>query len=324
LSLSVFAAGGKQGGAVRAAGKQSGEAKADSMIYDHPTEWQLFSIDWPVHAFALQGNVLWCAAEPFVASLNIRSGKKSEMQKMKTIGTMPADSIAVIAVDKQGRVWFGGPNGAAVKNGTQVNVFTTENGLSDNRVNAIVASGNGGVWVGTDNGADLFQVGTWKQYTEKEGLISNKIQALLVDGKGSVWFGTDKGISVYDGTKWKSYTTKDGMSWNNIMAMAFDRRREMVWVAAGEKDVNSFDGQKWNVYMDIQPGITSIMVDSQSRIWFGSGTGLMKFNGDDWISDPKQLGVPAAPVYQLHCDEKGNMWFGMEKGVVFMANPYPY
>jgi ligand-binding sensor domain-containing protein len=76
--------------------------------------------------------------------------------------------------------------------------------------------------------------------------------------------------------------------------------------------------------MEIQPGITTIMVDSQSRIWFGHPAGLIKFNGDDWISDPKQLGVPAASVYQLYCDEKGNMWLATENGVIFRANPYPY
>ncbi|MGA2508192.1 MAG: two-component regulator propeller domain-containing protein [Chitinispirillaceae bacterium] len=310
----ILAAGGKQGRA----------ASTDEVVYDQPTEWRLFSIDWPVRAFALQGTTLWCATEPFVASINTRSVKKADYQKMKELGAMPADSIAAVAVDKQGRVWFGGPNGAAMKNGSQITVFTAENGLSGTRVSAIVTAGDGGVWVGTDNGADLFLGGTWKQYTVKEGLVSNKIQTILVDGKGSVWFGTDKGISVFDGLNWKSYTMKDGMSWNDTRALAYDRRKQMVWAAVGEKDVNCFDGQKWNVYMEIQPGITTIMVDSQSRIWFGHPAGLIKFNGDDWISDPKQLGVPAASVYQLYCDEKGNMWLATENGVIFRANPYPY
>ena len=100
--------------------------------------------------------------------------------------------------------------------------------------------------------------------------------------------------------------------------------RVKVWAAVGEKDVNCFDGQKWNVFMDIQRDIVAIMVDSQSRIWFGSPAGLIKFNGDDWVSDPKLLGVPSAPAYQLFCDEKGNMWFGLETGVVFRTNPYPF
>jgi ligand-binding sensor domain-containing protein len=314
--LAVCAAGGK--------GKQSGEARADSVVYDQPTEWRLFSIDAPIHAIALQGTLLWCATESEVATINTKGGKKVDVQKIKALGTMPAAGITAMAIDKQGGVWFGGPNGAAVKSGAQYTVFTSENGLSDNKVTAFAVAADGAVWAGTENGVNQYLAGTWKQFTTKEGLVSNKIQAMCFDGKGALWIGTDKGISVFDGLKWKSYTIKDGMSWNNTKALAYDRRKETVWAVVGEKDVNSFDGEKWNVYMDIQQGIVSIMVDSQSRIWFGTGTGLIKFNGDDWINDPKQLGVPATQAYQVLCDEKGNMWFAMENGVVYRANPYPF
>jgi ligand-binding sensor domain-containing protein len=98
----------------------------------------------------------------------------------------------------------------------------------------------------------------------------------------------------------------------------------VVWAAVGEKDVNSYDGKSWNVFMEIQPGITSIMADSHSRIWFGSETGLIKFNDEEWVSDPGKLGVPAAQVYQMYCDEGGNQWFANENGVLRMDNPYPY
>jgi ligand-binding sensor domain-containing protein len=315
-SISVCMAAGKA--------RQSGEARVDSIVYDKPTEWRLFSVDWPVHAMALQGSTLWCATETFVASVNTRNTKKADMQKFKSLGAMAADSIAAIVIDKQGSIWFGGPGGIAVKSGVQFTVYTVDNGLCDNKVNVLLMTADGAVWAGTDNGACQFVAGAWKKFTVKEGLVSNKIQAMCIDSKGALWFGTDKGISVFDGVKWKSYTMKDGMSWNDTKAIAWDRRKETIWAVVGEKDVNSFDGEKWNVYMDIQTGITSLMVDSQSRIWFGTGKGLIKFNGDDWISDPQQLGVPAAPTYQLFCDEKGNMWFATETGVVYRANPYPF
>jgi ligand-binding sensor domain-containing protein len=315
-AVSVCAAGGK--------GNKSGEARADSVVYDQPTEWRMFSIDGAVHAAALQGSVLWCATESAIASINTKGGKKIEEQRFKMLGAMSSGGITAIAVDKQDGVWFGGPNGVTVKKGAQFTGFTTENGLSDNKVTAITVTAAGAVWVGTESGANQYSGGTWKQFTQKEGLASNKIQAMCADGKASVWFGTDKGISVFDGLTWKSYTTKDGISWNDIKAIAYDRRKETIWAAVGEKDVNSFDGKSWSVFMDIQQGIISIMADTQSRIWFGTGTGLIKFNGDDWISDPKQLGVPAAQVYQLFCDEKGNMWFATENGVIFRANPYPF
>jgi ligand-binding sensor domain-containing protein len=311
-AASVLAAGGKKA------------TRADSIVYDTPTEWRLFSIDWPVRSFAQQGTVLWCGTERFVASVTIRNAKRTESQRLRSLGAMSAENIAAIAVDSQGGVWFGGPNGAAMKKGGTVTVFTRENGLPGDTVSAVAVSNDGSVWVGTESGAARYRDGTWQRFTVAEGLLSDRIRCLLTDVRGAVWFGTDKGISVYDGAAWTAHTAKNGMSWNDTKAMAFDRRKEQVWAAVGEKDVNCFNGQTWKVYMDIQQGIVAIMADTQSRIWFGSAAGLIKFNGDEWVSDPRQLGVPAAPVYQLACDEKGNMWFGMETGVVFRTNPYPY
>jgi ligand-binding sensor domain-containing protein len=323
-ALSVSAAGGKkQGDAVRAGGKQTGEVKADSMVYDQPTEWRVYSADGPAHAFAVQGNVLWLAGDAVVAEINMR-GKKSDIQKIKALGSMEAAGISAIVIDRAGGVWFGGPNGLANKTGTQVTVYTADNGLADTKINALAVGQDGGVWAGTDNGANVYQAGSWKKYTTKEGLVSNKIQAILVDNKGNVWLGTDKGISVLNSGKWTSHTMKNGLSWNDTKAFGFDSKKGMLWAAVGDKDVNCWDGQKWSVYMEIQPGIDAIMVDSQSRIWVGSPTGLVKFNGDDWISDPKQLGIPGTQIFQMYCDDGGNLWYANENGVVRLANPYPY
>jgi ligand-binding sensor domain-containing protein len=318
-AVSVLAAGGNKAGS-----KQTGEVKADSMVYDEPTQWRIFSIDGPSAAFALQGDLLWLASDKQVASMSIGSTKKSEVVRYKTLGTMTPEGITCIAVDRQGGVWFGGNNGIAVKNGTQFTTYTTESGLPDNGVTAIAVTPDGTVWAGTGNGLSAFSAGSWKKYGKSEGLVSDKIQALLVDKNGHIWIATDKGISVYGNGKWTTHSMKNGMSWNDTKAFGLDKRTGTVWAAAGEKDVNSFDGKTWNVYMDIAQGINSIMVDSRGRVWFGSATGLIKFNGDDWINDVKKLGVPAAQVNQMLSDEEGNLWYGMESGVIRLANPYPH
>ncbi|MBN2035488.1 MAG: hypothetical protein JW768_01980 [Chitinispirillaceae bacterium] len=313
----------KQAEAEKAKGSQSGEVKADSMVYDKPTEWRVYSVDGAAKAFAVSGENLWCATESEVALISMR-GKRSDVVRFKKLGTMPAAGIAAIAIDGKDGIWFGGPEGLALKNGDQVTVFTSANGLADNTVNALAVAANGAVWVGTDKGASVYSNGSWKKYTKKDGLVSNKIQAICAGKRGTVWLGTDKGISVYSGVKWSSYTMKNGMSWNDTKALAYDENNGVLWAAVGEKDVNSFDGKKWNVYMEIQSGITSIMVDTHSRKWFGSETGLIKFNDDEWITDPAKLGVPAAQVYQIYCDANGNHWFANESGVVRLDNPYPY
>ena len=323
-AMAVFSAGNKATSSAKAKGSQEENVKADSMVYDQPTQWRIFSADGPSLAFAVQGNLLWIASDKQVASMGTSAKKKSEMVRYKKVGEVSPDAISCIAVDRQGGVWFGSKAGVAVKNGSQFTTYTTANGLSDNGVTAIVVTPDNGVWIGTENGLDLFSGGSWKSYSTKEGLVSNKVRAMLVDKNGNVWVGTDKGISVYGAGKWTTHTTKNGMSWNDTKALGLDSRNGTVWAAVGEKDINTYDGKAWNVYMDIAQGIVSIMVDTQSRVWLGTATGLVKFNGEEWVNDPSKLGVPAKQVNQMYNDEDGNLWYGMENGVIRLDNPYPH
>ncbi len=117
---------------------------------------------------------------------------------------------------------------------------------------------------------------------------------------------------------------KSGLSWNNTRALAADHREEEIWAAVGEKDVNRYNGKEWQVYMDVQEEIADVMVDTQSRIWFGSPGGVLKFNGEEWISDPAKLGIPGMTVSDMYRDSGGNLWFGSENGIVLLKNPYPF
>jgi len=295
------------------------DVKAQEFTYEKPTEWSVYASNEPVSTFTIAGDELWYAtpASVFVASI-----KKRTVQKHPTLGTIPGSDVTCMTVDGN-TVWIGGKNGVAMHSGGKFTAFTAENGLPDNSVNALFAVG-GKVWVGTDKGLACYSGGSWKVYTTKEGLSHDKVNALVADGSGNIWVGTQKGISVYNGSGWTIWDMKKGLSWNNVKALAYDPRKKVIWAAVGEKDVNNFKNGEWNTFMDIREGITSIMVDSQSRVWIGSSSGLMKYNGDEWIDDPKQLYIPAAQVQWMQRDSAGNLFYACENGVVRLSNPYPF
>lgn len=295
------------------------DVKAQETIHEKPPEWKMYSAGAPVVAFAVAKDQLWYATQANVFST---SYTKVGQQKYAQLGKIPGSDVTCMAFDKSGKVWVGGKNGVAVRSGSQFTSYTTGEGLPDNAVNDIAVAGDGKVYVATEIGAAVFENGAWKKI---EGLVSEKVQALAIDNKGAVWFGTNKGISVYNNGSWTVYDMKRGkLSWNNVKALAVDARKGIVWAAVGDKDVNSFENGTWKTYLEIQEGITSIMVDSQSRIWFGTETGLIKFNGDEWTTDSKQLGIPAAQIQKLFKDNGGNLWFAMESGVIKLNNPYPF
>ncbi len=293
--------------------------KAQEIIYEQPTEWTVYPADQPVSTFIINGDDLWYATPASVYSASI---KKRFVSTYAKLGTIPGTDVTSMTTDGK-TVWIGGKNGVAMRGAKDFTAFTKANGLPDDNVNAL-AAGGGKVWVGTDNGLAQYSGGSWKTFTTQNGLSHNKVQALLVDDNNKVWVGTAKGISVFDGSAWKVYDMKKGLSWNNVKALAYDPRKDIIWAAVGDKDINSFAKGAWNVFMEIVDGATSLMVDSQSRLWVGSATGLVKYNGDEWINDPKKLNIPAAQVQCMQRDGAGNLFFACENGIIRLVNPYPY
>lgn len=307
-------------GALSVAAQKDEDIKADSVVYDKPTEWRVYAADEPVNTFTLTPTEIWYATASSVFSASIKMGT---VKKFAQLEALPATDVVAMATDAHGAIWIGGKNGLAQYHAGKFTTFTSKNGLPDNAVNALYAQG-GSVWVGTDKGLAQYTEGSWKVYTTQNGLSNDKVQALDGDSDGAVWVGTAKGVSVFNGSSWTLYTMKNGMSWNSVKALAVNKRKGTVWAAVGDKDVNSFTKGTWSTYLEIQEGITSIMIDTQNRVWFGSSEGLFKYNGDEWVMDAKQLGIPAAKVQWMQRDAEGNLYFAMESGIVRLVNPYPF
>ncbi len=293
----------------------------DSMdIGDNTIKWRVYDAPSPVLAFALSGTQLWYALETGVVLLDIKTGQE---RQYPTLGDVSAENVKTIALDGKGGVWLGNAEGASLYKDSKFTLFTESNGLPGTVVNKIFCLG-GDAWVGTEKGLARYRGGVWTVYTTKDGLCGNRINGITADDGGTVYFATNKGVAVFSGSQWKKHDTKSGMSSSNVKAIAFDPRKGHLWVSVGEQDVNCYDGKEWNTFMDIQPGITCILTDTQSRIWFGSPTGAIKYNGFEWINDPAKIGFPASQINDVYRDNKGDLYFAIETGVLHMTNPYPY
>jgi len=311
LAVSLFAA-------------QKGETKADSMVYEKGMEWKVLPANGAVKRFCVQKDNLWYITDKGLSFLNMTSAKKNDVKVVANIGSIPSADATCVSTDLTNTLWVGTKNGCAVFVKDAFKIFTKDNGLADNMVNALATDKSGKTWICTDNGASVYQNGEWKTYTSKDGLAGDKVQCIAVAPNGTVWLGTNKGISSFDGAQWASHSMKTGLSWNDTKAIAIDPRNGSVWAAVGDKDINSYNGKEWKVFMEVGEGIIGLMVDTQSRVWISTASGLMKFNGDEWVTDAQKLGITAAAPSQLYRDEKGNLWFGMESGVLKLNNPYPY
>lgn len=293
----------------------------DSIVYDKGLEWKRYATAGAALSFAVQGGELWVSTPERIMVLDLRSGAPSPRSKLAATLPAPAHSIAI---DPSGAVWLGSSDGIAVVKGDVVSRYSSQNGLPDDKVNQILIGNDATVWVATDNGAASFANGSWKSITPENGLPAPQVSSLAQDREGGLWFGTPRGIGVLKQGRMSSHSMQNGLSYNQVKTLGFDARSNTMWAAVGEMDINAFDGTSWKVYMDIREGVCSILSDTQSRVWFGSPSGLMKFNGTEWITEAQKLGVPATQVNHIARDSEGNLWFGTESGVIYLKNPYPF
>lgn len=287
---------------------------------DNTVSWRVYDTKGVPVAFAIEGLKLWYSIGTTVGLFDLKTNQERLYPKL---GEVASAGIKTIAGDKGGGVWFGGDAGAILYKNGKFKVFTKDNGLSNDIVNKILCV-SGSAWIGTGKGVTRYRGGTLTVYTKKDGLCGNEIRDIAADDKGAVYFATNNGIAVLKGDQWKKHDTNSGLSSNDAKAIAYDDRQGILWVAVGEMDVNSFDGKEWSTYMDIQVGIRCIMSDTQSRIWFGSESGALKYNGFEWLTDPGKIGFPAAVVNDMYRDSKGDLFFAVDNGVLHMKNPYPY
>ncbi len=61
--------------------------------------------------------------------------------------------------------------------------------------------------------------------------------------------------------------------------------------------------------------VTAIAIDKQNNKWFGTDTGVTKFDGEKWTNFTAQDGFAGNKVLTIAIDKEGNKWFGTYTGV---------
>jgi hypothetical protein len=295
---------------------------AREVIHEKPNEFKIIASRSPVKAFVVLRDAVWYATDEIVVNQPLNS--KTHLPYPK-LGNISSTGVTSMAADRSDNVWIACEEGVAVVRGKTVTSYTSADGIPEGKVLAVAAGSGMDVWIGTENGAARFNGSSWTKYATSDGLPSNRVQALVANSRGEMYLGTNKGLSVHNGSSFQNYNAKNtgnsGLEWNNITVLAKEPNSDIVWMTDGPKNLVTFDGKTWKRYVEIQEGITSIMNDTR-RTWFGYEGGVLRFNGEDWVSDKNMHGVTAEQVYAMQRDANGNLCFGMEKGVMILNNPY--
>ncbi len=220
------------------------------------------------------------------------------------VGFPQPTEFSVVVEDKTGALWFGTNNGLSRYANGQATVFTTQQGLPDNYLIALLPARNGKLWIGTRGGLGVWENGTIRAFTEKDGLGSNYIRSLYEDADGVLWIGSyDGGLTRLKDGRFTRYSTNEGLYSNGVFCILEDsqgwfwmnsnqglhrvRRQELNDFAAGRtRFLTSIAYNKIEGNGGRQPaGIKT----RDGKLWFPTGQGIA-------IVDPETVKTnPLAP-----------------------------
>lgn len=217
--------------------------------------------------------------------------------------------------------------------------YTTDDGLSDNRIMCITQDQEGFIWLGTWAGLNRFDGRKFVSYKTpphaRTALKNNRIDKIVDDRKGHLWLKSNDGFIYLFDKRTESFlaledflpTMKNGQrrEFHHIIsgrggdAWLLTKNQGVFRVAAGEAGGISwqhFSAQEQSSYTIPSNQILFFEQDKQGRYWLGTNSGpvllLPQANGN-YIPVPPPV-IPA-PGLLTHIALRGNeLWLANDQG----------
>jgi ligand-binding sensor domain-containing protein len=248
------------------------------------------------------------------------------------------DAVSCFAVGSDGALWIGTQGAGLFRyDGHDFMSFTRREGLSDDRISAILADRTGNIWVATRDGLNRVRSVPFDMITVRNGLPVDLPGGMIQDATGAVWLGPSTG-GLFRGRvvgAQAAFTQVEPVSHADRINVLAPGRDSTVWVGRLGGVVTQFGitGQKKR---DIRLGgavpVSAILDDSDGTLWVGTVVGLFQFRDGHRRIFTTADGLPDNTVQRLFRDSRGTLWVATQRGIAratdvgdehFIAHPMP-
>jgi len=209
--------------------------------------------------------------------------------------------------------------------------LTTNDGLSQGYVTAILHDRRGFMWFATRDGLNRYDGNTFVVYknnpNDPTSLSSNFLQDLIEDD-GYLWISTNNGVNRFDPTTERcarylhDVNDADGIGSAYVTSIARDSGG-YLWFGTLDSGLDRFNPRigKFTHYRNDSNGkfvgrISKVIAGKQGEVWFVGERGLFRLNAQTGeITRPPAIpnGLTGESVYQ---DEAGNLWVLADSPIV--------
>ncbi|MEN2399399.1 two-component regulator propeller domain-containing protein [Flavobacterium sp. MC2016-06] len=211
--------------------------------------------------------------------------------------------------------------------------YTSENGLSNDKVNTLLEDSRGFLWIGTEDGLNRFD---GRYYTifrniphQNNCLSGNIITDILEDKDGVIWVATaDGGLTKYDFrlatnkqfTQYKHSNKNVNSIPENGINKIIDDGQGNIWLATSGSNLIQYNKKLNRFFYPIKIGpkaILSLTMGINDTLWAGrAGGGILKVNvktlkykNDSRYADLYK-NLPHVSVSALYKDKSNSIWYG--------------
>jgi signal transduction histidine kinase/ligand-binding sensor domain-containing protein len=201
-------------------------------------------------------------------------------------------------------------------------VWTTEDGLPQNSVTAIVQSRDGYLWLSTFGGLARFDGVRFTIFNSANtpGMKSNRITALFEDRRGILWLGTETGelMSLQDGVG-TTYPLSGALEGAIVSSITGDDAG-ILWLGT-TKGLARFQDGTFTAYTtaDGLPNnqIYTGALDQAGRLWMMATRELTQFDGRRFVTYPFREGLLEGFITPRR---QGGLWVAATTGVALFLD----
>ncbi|AKQ70420.1 hypothetical protein A176_007332 [Myxococcus hansupus] len=231
---------------------------------------------------------------------------------------MAESAVLSLLEDRNGHLWVGTYSGLMRLRDGPFATYGIPEGLADEMVSAVLEDRHGTLWLGTTSGLFRYTGGAFVHVGAEQGLPESVIPALHESPDGTLWVGTLTGAYRYDGQRFTRVSRAQGLPHDVVTAILVDSRGD-TWLGtqAGLARLRGSEVTVYGAKQGFSDPIIVMVEDVQGRVWFGSDTGLMRWDGEQkgFQRFTQKDGLPGDLVLALLADPDGTVWVGTETGL---------
>lgn len=217
---------------------------------------------------------------------------------------------------------YGGVNRINLSNG-QVEVFSTEDGLSHGDIAWIYEDRQGVIWISSTNGGlDRWKDGVWYFQPPHYDMFRHTVSRLMEDWEGNLWIGSiGGGLEKFRLGNWITFTTQEGLPDDGVRTV-LEAADGVLWIGTEYGGITCYKERRFVSYDEKEglsdPFVISLCETEDGTLWVGTrGGGLNRFKDGTFEHYGRANGILDDDIRALIQTADGSLWVGTRNAGAF-------